>query len=108
VNTDAATLAEILLGAGLLNICTEVAKRLMGRKGAKVDAAAKVTETALELLQPLRKELGQARKDARDLRVEVEQLRDELGELIAWARMANRELEANGITVPPIPLRRAV
>jgi hypothetical protein len=109
VNTDPATVAEIVLGAGLLNIFAEVTKRLMGRKGAKVDAAAQVTETALELLQPLRTELTQARHEAAQLRGELEDLRGEFGQLIAWAQMAKRELEANGISIAPLPIptRRA-
>ena len=103
---DSATLAEVILGAGLLNFAVEVAKRLMGRKRDQVDVAGRAQGIALQIMEELRNETTAARREVAELRRTVSELDAELSQWVAWSRMAKREFDNRGIVVAPFPTRR--
>lgn len=77
---------------------------------AQINAAQQIQDTALELVEPIRKELREARQEAREARQEAVHLRREMDETLedwlAWMQRAKTTLEAHGLPVEPLPLRR--
>jgi hypothetical protein len=120
VSSDPATLAEIILGAGLLNIFLETGKWLRNRKRNQVDVTGRAQEIAFELMEKLHGSLEEAQRDASaakleasearqavaQARLQLDELHTALDEVIAWARMAKRELDAHGVEIAPIPVHR--
>lgn len=120
MSSDPATLAEIILGAGLLNIFLETGKWLRNRKRDRVDVTGRAQEIAFELMEKLhgsledaqrdaqaaKQEASEARQAAAQARLQLNELNSALDQVIAWAWMAKRELDAHGVDIAPIPIRR--
>lgn len=100
---------EILLSGGggmlLLGIFNTIYKRITGKSEAIVNTAKVLQGMTLDLVEPFREELKEARVESAALRKDLEELRGQFDEMIAWARLANAELRKNGLSVGPIPIR---
>lgn len=107
-NTSPETVLEIVLAVGVGSFFTEVGRRMFGRKRARIDAAAVVQEAALELIEPIRRELREARDEAAKLRAEMSTLRDDFDSVLSWAHEAVLEFQRLGSDFRPIPNIRRV
>lgn len=98
---------ELLVAVGFFELIRAVVLRIVNRRKVITDAAAVVQGMALDLLTPLHRELESANRQTAELRVKLNTLEDELGQMVRWARGALDLLERNGLVLdPPTPLRR--
>lgn len=67
--------------------------RAVEQQQAQLTAAERLQHISVELVEPLRQELEEARSECRHLRAEVEQARLEIDRANNNARAANRELD---------------
>lgn len=114
---DTASAIELIISCGIggaaLKIIELVIRKFTGRRGEKVSEAERLNAIAIALVAPINTELEHARQSAErarqvaeKLRGDLEDLRNEFEDLMSWARHAKRELDQQGIAIPPIPLRR--
>lgn len=100
---------QVLLAAGggatILGVSQAVVQRFFGKHEQQVNAAKVIQAMSLDMIEPLHQELAEARATSAELRTDLEELRDQLDQMLTWARLANVELRKNGLSVGPIPIR---
>lgn len=101
------TLVAILAGLGGLSFVGTAINAYAQRRKIKaeehktgVDATAILTETATELLVPLRAELRETRKEFADTRAELVETRAEVSALRGQLTVVEGLLRTNGIPIP--------
>lgn len=122
---------EFLIAVGFFETGSTLVKRMLNRRADAQKLKRETQETQIEarradlneaqviqgmsiaLLEPLESQLARTNKSlneasarADQLREDLRHLEDQFDALIDWAREAKSQLEANGITMPPIPQRR--
>lgn len=103
MSSNPEAVAEVILAAGGGAFFTEVARRLFGRKRAKIDAAAVVQTAALALITPLENQMEKANQKAEALDLKLHEIEAYMDELLRWARNAKALLDDHRLSVAPIP-----
>jgi chromosome segregation ATPase len=76
--------------------------RNVEQQQAQITAAERLQNLSLELVEPLRRELEEARGECRDLRHEIKTARQEVDQANNGARAANRELNEARVEIAAI------
>jgi len=92
-------------GAMLLAIVNAVIKHFFGKNEEQINAAKIIQAMSLDMLDRLHRELETLHSELDKTRGQAQKLRDEFDQLLTWARAANREMNANGLSVGPMPFR---
>jgi hypothetical protein len=113
MNVDWATLAEVFVGLGFAAGLQQIYRRIINRRSIKIDVAAKLQGMSIDFADQMfeREKAALAKADELDkklasLREGFTEIETFAEELLTWARAAKRELDARGIDIRPIPIRR--